>query len=129
MTLHGMHSRGFPNLFIMSPAQSGFTVNYPHALAEQARHLAYIVDHALTNGLSTVEAAEDAEAAWVKTIEEMALFNLKYLDACTPGYYNNEGSPQAGNAFFGAYTPGTNAFAALLQEWRDTGVLPGMELA
>ena len=54
---------------------------------------------------------------------------LGFLESCTPGYYNNEGSPQAGNAFFGAYTPGTNAFAALLQEWRDTGVLPGMELA
>ena len=35
-TLHGMHTRDFPNLFIFSPAQAGFTVNFPHALNEQA---------------------------------------------------------------------------------------------
>jgi cyclohexanone monooxygenase len=128
MTLHGMHSRGFPNLFIMSPAQSGFTVNYPHALAEQARHLAYIVDHALTNGVTTVEAAEDAEAAWVKTIEEMALFNLKYLDACTPGYYNNEGKPAESRLRNSSYGGGSLAFFKILDEWRSEGSLAGLEL-
>ncbi len=49
-TLHGMHSRGFPNCFIMSTAQSGFTANFPHLLNEQAKHIAYIVEHALEHG-------------------------------------------------------------------------------
>ena len=31
-TLHGLHSRGFPNCFIFSLTQSGFTVNFPHML-------------------------------------------------------------------------------------------------
>ena len=43
-TFHGMHVRGFPNLFIFSIVQSGFSVNFPHMLDEQARHLAYILD-------------------------------------------------------------------------------------
>ena len=45
-TLHGMHSRGFPNLFLISNSQSGFTVNFPHMINEQSRHLAYIVREA-----------------------------------------------------------------------------------
>ena len=40
-SLHGMHTRGFPNCFIVSNAQSGFTANYPHMLNEQSKHLAY----------------------------------------------------------------------------------------
>src|SRR5262249_33825489 len=37
-TLHGMHSRGLPNCFIMGPQQAGFTVNFPHMLNEQSQH-------------------------------------------------------------------------------------------
>ena len=127
-TLHGMHSHGFPNLFIMSPAQSGFTVNYPHALAEQARHLAYVVDHAITNNIATVEADAAAEAEWVRTIEEMALFNLKYLDACTPGYYNNEGKPAESRLRNSSYGGGSLAFFRILEDWRSEGSLSGLRL-
>ncbi len=56
-TLHGMHSRGFPNCFIISNAQSGFTVNFPHMLNEQGKHLAYIISHALGHEVRSVEAA------------------------------------------------------------------------
>ena len=46
-TLHGMHIHGFPNCFLMSTIQGGFTVNYPHMLDEVATHVAHIVGHAL----------------------------------------------------------------------------------
>ena len=42
-TLHGLFVRGFPNLLVMSNAQSGFTANFPHMMDEQARHIAYVV--------------------------------------------------------------------------------------
>ena len=42
-TLHGLHSHGFPNLLIMSNAQSAFTTNFPHAMDENARHMAYLL--------------------------------------------------------------------------------------
>ena len=45
-TLHGMHTSGFPNCFIFSNTQSGFTVNFPHMLNEQSKHLAYILSEA-----------------------------------------------------------------------------------
>ena len=95
-TLHGMHSRGFPNCFIISNAQSGFTVNFPHMLNEQAKHVAYIVNHALDHEIRALEASEEAEAAWVETIISLARNGREFLESCTPGYYNNEGKPGDG---------------------------------
>jgi len=127
-TLHGMHSHGFPNCLVVSFAQSGFSVNFPHMLDEQAKHMAYIIGHAFAHDVRVVEAAEDAEDAWVRTILELALNNRSFFESCTPGYYNNEGAPRGGSAFFGAYTPGINAFNRLLEEWREAGDLAGLEI-
>ena len=88
-TFHGLHSRGFPNCFIISNAQSAFTVNFPNAMNEQAIHIAYIVEHCLGSNVQTVEATAEAEAAWVEEIVGLARFNESYQASCTPGYYNN----------------------------------------
>ena len=127
-TLHGMHTRGFPNLFIFSLIQSGFSVNFPHMLNEQSRHLAYILGHAVEHDIDVVEAGEDAEAAWVQTILALALNNRKFFEACTPGYYNNEGKPNERSLQNGSYGLGPVAFAAVLDAWRDAGDLAGLEL-
>ncbi|HEY8949482.1 MAG TPA: NAD(P)/FAD-dependent oxidoreductase, partial [Rhizomicrobium sp.] len=37
-TFHGFYSRGFPNMFLVSNTQSGFTANFPHMLNEQSKH-------------------------------------------------------------------------------------------
>ena len=42
-SLHGLLVQGFPNLMITSNAQSGFTTNFPHAMDERARHMAYLL--------------------------------------------------------------------------------------
>ena len=128
-TLHGMHSNGFPNCFIFSPAQSGFTVNYPHALDEQSRHAAYIIGHALDHGIEVVEASRSAEDEWVATIIRLAQNNLRFLEACTPGYYNNEGRPADRSAQNSSYGAGPVAFFALLDAWRREGSLAGLDLA
>ena len=90
-----MHVRGFPNLFIFSIVQSGFSVNFPHMLDEQARHLAYILDHAQENDIKVIEASQEAEDAWVQAMLDAAINRLDFLESCTPGYYNNEGHPNA----------------------------------
>jgi cyclohexanone monooxygenase len=128
-TLHGMHSRGFPNCFIFSNVQSGFTVNFPHMIDEQSRHLAYILQHAFRNDVRVVEAAEAAEAAWVRTIEALAVNNQRFLEACTPGYYNNEGQPERRSARNTSYGAGAIAFIDVLAQWRAEGTLDGLELA
>ena len=52
-----------------------------------------------------------------------------FFDACTPGYYNNEGKHREVTATLAsdAYAPGVNAFNALLEEWRETGDCAGLE--
>jgi cyclohexanone monooxygenase len=128
-TLHGMHSRGFPNCFIFSNTQSGFTVNFPHMIDEQSRHLAYILQHAMRNDVTVVEASAEAEEAWVQTIVELAVNNQRFLEACTPGYYNNEGQPALRGARNGSYGAGAIKFIEVLEQWRAEGDLAGLELS
>ncbi|UTP37760.1 NAD(P)/FAD-dependent oxidoreductase [Phenylobacterium sp. LH3H17] len=127
-TLHGMHVRGFPNCFVFSNSQSGFTVNFPHMMNEQSKHLAYIVKHCLDHQVRTVETSEAAETEWVETIISTAILRQKFAEECTPGYYNNEGKPSASAVRNGPYGKGPIAFTKLLEEWRADGGLPGLEL-
>ncbi len=128
-TLHGITSRGFPNCFIIQNSQSAFTVNFPHAMDEQAKHLSYIVRHGLDHQVRTIEPSEEAEEAWVQTIIGLARGNLKFLEECTPGYYNNEGKPaERASAQNGPYGGGPNAFFKVIADWRDEGTLDGLEL-
>ncbi len=128
-TLHGMHSRGFPNCFIFSNTQSGFTVNFPHMIDEQSRHLAYILQHTFQHDVRVIEASVEAEEAWVRTIEELAVNNVRFLEACTPGYYNNEGNPGQRSARNSSYGAGAIKFIEVLQQWRSDGELAGLELS
>ena len=124
-----MHTRGFPNCFIFSLAQSGFTVNFPHMLDEQSKHLAYILRHvARPRRRRRSRSSQEAEDAWVQTILELALFNLEFLESCTPGYYNNEGKPSERGIRNGFYGAGSVAFFKVIADWRAKGDLPGLEL-
>ncbi|MGE0000064.1 MAG: flavin-containing monooxygenase [Ilumatobacteraceae bacterium] len=127
-TLHGFHSRGFPNCFIFSQIQSGFTVNFPHMLDEQSKHVAYILQYAREHGITVIEAEAEAEEAWVRTIVELAQFNRGFLEACTPGYYNNEGKPAERSLRNSNYGAGSVKFIELLEQWRSDGALAGLEL-
>ncbi len=127
-TFHGMHVRGFPNLFIFSIVQSGFSVNFPHMLDEQARHLAYILKHAQENDIRVIETSQEAEDAWVQTILDSALNRMEFLESCTPGYYNNEGHPNERAFREGPYGGGSIAFIQMWEAWRAEGNLQGLEL-
>jgi cyclohexanone monooxygenase len=128
-TLHGMHVHGFPNCFIMSNAQAGFTVSYPHLLDEQAKHIAYIVETATRRGCSRIEVSQQGEAEWVQKCIDRARDTGDFLDNCTPGYYNNEGKTGDQSAQNGLYGGGSIEFFRLLQEWRASGSLQGLAMA
>jgi len=127
-TLHGLMSAGFPNAFIMSNAQSGFTANFPHMMNEQSRHIAYIVKECLDRQARTVEASTAAEDAWVEAVVDCAVLRRKFQEDCTPGYYNNEGRPSALSARNGPYGKGPIAFVQILEAWRAEGRLEGLAL-
>jgi hypothetical protein len=127
-TMHGLHIHGFPNLFMMSIAQSGLTVNFPYMINEQAKHVAYCVTQALERGIRSFEVTAEAEADWVATILARAQDHTAFAEQCTPGYYNNEGkvSPQARQNFF--FMGGPLEFVELLERWRDDGRMEGLAL-
>ena len=127
-SLHGMHTRGFPNCFIVSNAQSGFTANYPHMLNEQSKHLAYIIKECIGRQARVVETTQEAEDAWVEEVMKVAVFNRRYLEECTPGYYNNEGQPSDRTIRNGSYGAGSIAFIKVLENWRAKGDLSGLDL-
>lgn len=127
-TFHGMHVHGFPNSFQMGHTQTGFTANYPHALNEQSRHIAYVIGECLKGNHKIVEASKEAEDQWVETIIQLARMNEKFLADCTPGYYNNEGKPSERSLQNANYGAGSPAFFELLEEWRAEGLMNGLEL-
>jgi cyclohexanone monooxygenase len=127
-TFHGMHSHGFPNAFMMGHTQTGFTANYPHALNEQAKHIAHLLKGCLEGNRPVVEASAEAEQQWVETIISLARMNEKFLADCTPGYYNNEGRPSERSLQDANYGAGSPAFFKVLEDWRADGTMEGLEL-
>ena len=127
-TLHGLHTRGFPNLFIIGSAQGGFTTNFPHAMDESAKHIGYVINQCSAGNIKAVEPSQEAEDAWVDEIISLARISESFLAECTPGYYNNEGDPSPQSAQNSAYGKGPNAFFAKMQAWRDDGEMQGLEI-
>ena len=127
-TLHGMHTRDFPNMFVISQAQAGMSPNFPHMISEQAAHIAHIVERCQARGIYTVEPTEQAEGDWVTSIVAGVIARRHILENCTPGYYNNEGRGSASGAKSGTFAEGPIAFAGLLREWREQGDFAGLEL-
>ena len=127
-TYHGLFTRGFPNLFVMTTQQSGQSANFQHMLDEQSRHIGHILGEVKARGLRTLEATAQAEADWVATIVKYAQGRRAYLAECTPGYYNNEGQPDERSERNSQFWRGPTAFIRLLDEWRKAGTLPGLEV-
>ncbi len=127
-TLHGHSSRGFPNWFYIGVGQNGLSVNMTAMFDDQARHIAYIIAEVTKRGAIAVEPTAEAEEAWVEVIRSVAILNRDFQNACTPGYYNNEGGERSGGLNGQTYTPGINRFNKLLAEWREAGDLAGVEL-
>lgn len=131
-SMHGMHVHGFPNLFVVGAAQGANLIsNYPHNLSEAARTVAAVVSQAERDGLREVEVTAEAEQAWVDQL--LAGEPSRFIGGnteCTPGYYNNEGQPtgERGRLNWAGYPGGPVAFFALMERWRSSGDLEGLEL-
>ena len=129
-TLHGFSSHGFPNWFSIGISQNAISVNMTAMFDDQAKHVAYIVDEVSKRGKKVAEVTSEAEDTWIAEIRRLSIGNLEFQEACTPGYYNNEGKLGEPGKGFGneVYAPGINEFNALLETWREQGDLEGLEL-
>lgn len=135
-TLHGVMTAGFPNLWVMGLNQGGLNSTLTQNFETQAEHIIYMIQEAQARGAITIEATEEAQAAYVQHLRDTEVDRTEWIHDCTPGYFNNEGKPDVdenGNEryrfYLGeVYGPGWDAFVKLLEDWRATGKLEGVAL-
>jgi cation diffusion facilitator CzcD-associated flavoprotein CzcO len=120
-TLFGIHTHGFPNLFVMGGYQASFQFNLTDMLQTQGDHIAQCIDYVRRNGHKTIEPTEAAEEGWV---QEVIRYRGKtsWNQDCTPGYYNFEGESnrrQDGNynGTFRSYVQHMDTARETMVEW------------
>ncbi|MFP5579563.1 MAG: flavin-containing monooxygenase [Acidimicrobiia bacterium] len=143
-TLHGIHTHGFPNLFLVQLAQgANHIANVPHNMSEAGATIAAVVGHAVERGSRTVEVSPEAEQAWVARLLDGASplrgggsgdggrreLLLPGSSECTPGYYNNEGQPAsaAQRSSVLGFPGGPLAFFTFIDGWRRSGAFDGLD--
>ncbi|MDR3499878.1 MAG: NAD(P)/FAD-dependent oxidoreductase [Parvibaculum sp.] len=126
-TLHGMTTSGFPNCFFLGFTQGAVTISVPQTLNEQAVHVTYMVTEARKRGHNVLEAAPEAENAYLDELQSLARLGRRFYEECTPGYYNSEGEKgNKGGLFSDMYGGGPLMFFKVLEDWRASGNLPGI---
>jgi cation diffusion facilitator CzcD-associated flavoprotein CzcO len=129
LSMHGLHVHGFPNLFVITPAQGANLIsNITSNLVESGRTIAAVVRRALDCGADRVEVTEDAEAAWIEMLESNPR-SFGGDPSCTPGYYNNEGGEitRKMRVSTSGYPLGPVAFFEFIGDWRTSGRFEGLE--
>jgi len=119
-TVLGIHTHGFPNLFIMGGYQASFQFNLTDMLQTQGDHIAACIDYVRANGYRTMDPTFEAEDWWVNEVIAHRGKTSRNED-CTPGYYNFEGESQRRqdgnyNGGFKQYFQHQGAVRARMQE-------------
>ena len=129
LSMHGIHVNGFPNMFIVGPAQGANLIsNIPHNLTEAGKTIAAIINHAEEIGAAEVEVTEEAETAWIERLERGGRRFGNQPD-CTPGYYNNEGRSAGRRGVLNTlgYPEGPVAYFQYIDQWRTSGDFEGLD--
>jgi len=132
-TLHGIMTRGFPNLFMVpAPGQQGvISVNFTLVNCEGAEHIAATIGLLDEKGVRMFDVAAQAEGEYVEGVVDAYTDTSVIMEACTPSRLNNEGNPKAINPRAGAYGGGRGdlfGWIRLLREWREAGDFAGLEI-
>ena len=126
-TLHGVMSRGFPNLFWHGPSQSTISAAATYALEALGTHVAHLIITSSQRSAS-IHPTEAAEADWGNRIASMKnCFSATV--GCTPSLSNGEGameflrdklSPEKKEAIgkLALWGRGVDDYLDVLQSWR-----------
>ncbi|HEX4368539.1 MAG TPA: NAD(P)/FAD-dependent oxidoreductase [Rhodopila sp.] len=89
-TVLGIHSAGYPNLFIMGGYQASFQFNLTFMLQTQGQHIAECIKYVRDSNHATIDASQETEEWWVQEVIRHRGKTNRNAE-CTPGYYNFEG--------------------------------------
>ncbi len=100
-TFLGLHSHGFPNLYILSGPQSGGgQFNFTRTMEGQTDYVVWLLTTMRDRGANFVDVREDAEAAYAEHCRE-ADIRTRPLRECL-SYYNGDGNAEPGSlAYYG----------------------------
>ena len=115
-TLLGIHSQGYPNLFIMGGYQASFQFNLTDMLQSQGDHIAACIDYVRRNGYPSIDVTPEVEEWWVQEVIKHRGKTTRNQD-CTPGYYNFEGEFQRRQD--GNYNGGFPKYVTHMSEVRE----------
>ena len=137
-SLHGIVSRGFPNLFWTGPLQAAANASNTFLLDNLATHVSYIMNEAMQkadNGKGpAVEPTAEAQESWANEIASGAM-TFAAMSGCTPSYYNREGmadqmtmEEKMKAARHSVWPNGFENYLNLLEQWRADGAMKGLEV-
>ena len=100
-TFLGLHSHGFPNLFIMSgPQGGGGQFNFTRGIEGHTDYVIWMLKTLASRGANIVDIKKEPENAYAQHCREADL-NTRPLRDCI-SYYNGDGSAEPGSlAYYG----------------------------
>jgi cation diffusion facilitator CzcD-associated flavoprotein CzcO len=127
-SLHGILTAEIPNFFVVSFVQAGFRLNFVHFLSESTKHIVWMIDHCLEEGIASIETTVEAEDEWLNILWQASGPLARYNLACTPSYGNSEGARTMLSARSAVFPGPLMDYAAHLERWRDEGTLAGAKI-
>jgi cyclohexanone monooxygenase len=100
-TFLGLHSRGFPNLFILAgPQGGGGSFNFTDAIEAHSDYVAWMLGALRERGASKVDVRDEAERAYAEHCRQADMASAPLRDCLT--YYNGDGTAEPGSlAYYG----------------------------
>ena len=100
-TFLGLHSNGFPNLFIVSgPQGGGGSFNFTDAIETHADYIVWMLSKMRDEGHSVVDITEQAEMNYSEHCREADIATAPLRDCLS--YYNGHGDAEPGSlAYYG----------------------------
>jgi len=100
-TFLGLHSHGFPNLFIMSgPQGGGGQFNFTRTMESQTDYVLWLLKTSRERGNSIIEISKEAEIAYAEHCADADLRTRPFRDCLS--YYNGDGNAAPGSlAYYG----------------------------
>lgn len=129
-TYFGVLSHGFPNMFMVAGPQSvAGSTNFPRAIETGVDWVTGLLQHAIDNGCTRVDARPEAEQEWVEQVvqaHERMLFRRS--KGWFTGYNSNVEGHHEGKIRYQAYFGGAPRYTAMVGE-AAAGGYSGVDLS